>query len=233
MLKLRFLILGVLISVLGCHREHHAEEEHFDQKIIADLAPEFKVPSVVWDLLEGKKQVDSHRKIVPNPEASKGVDESIIVGIKVRLKEKTEGILGGKDLEFKAPKSGLNLDLARYLRLNKGTFTLSFEPEESIDPNMAKVFFLSQSIKRELDHQPLGGGCDAYFDITKSYLKEMKSRGIEVNVTDGRHVSLLAGTFLIRVSQEKGVSRITHLTLTDSRLPELLCDRVSGEEEKE
>jgi hypothetical protein len=166
----------------------------------------------------------------------KRFEENVFVGMRLRLKEKTPGILGGKNYEFKSKKStGLFIDLANYIKGNKGTFIISFEPYYKLDPTTAQVLFLSESVKRNEksisnEGQALGGGCGRFFDITKSYISKIKDEGIEVNISGGRHVSLLAGTFFLRVAQELGSRALTHLTITDSKYPELLCDKIISKE---
>lgn len=226
------LLLAILL-LAGCHFNSHSEEEHFEVKEITDLPKEIKVPSIIWDLLEEKKVIDFHGKIVPTTELSNRFEENVFVGITAKLKEKNHGILGGRPLELKSPKSGLSIDLTDYIKLDKGTFLFSFAPEYPLDPNNTQVLFLSQSLARSQNHQSLGSGCGKFFDVTKFYLKEVREKGIEINVTDGRHVSLLAGTFFIRVSHEKGVRALSQLTITDSSHPELQCDGNDGVDERE
>jgi hypothetical protein len=226
-------LLHLIVSLLACHSNSHSESEHFETKEITDLPKEIKVPSVIWDLLEEKKVIDSHGKIVPTSEISDRFEENVFVGLAVKLKEKSHGVLGGKTLELKSPKSGLSIDLANYVKLDKGTFIFSFDPEYKLDPQTTQVLFLSQSIAKRGNNQSLGSGCGKFYDVTKIYLKEIREKGIEVNVTDGRHVSFLAGTFFIRVSHEKGVRALSQLTITDSSHPELQCDSTDGLDERE
>jgi hypothetical protein len=226
-----FLLMICVTQLMGCHWGSHSEKESLEEREITDFPQEIKLPSVMWDLLEQKKLIDAKGKIVANPEISTKFEQNVFVGMVVHLREKTPGILGGKNYELKAMKSGMSLDLAHYIKMDKGTFIISFEPAYTLDSKTAQVLFLNQSIKRELAHQVLGGGCGKFYDITKAYLKDLRQGGIEVNVTDGRHVSLLAGTFFIRVSHETGVRALTQLTITDSNHPELLCDGTAGVDE--
>lgn len=243
-LKLSLLLLMILnISVIACQRnllsESESVEDAYEAKDNFGAHQDFFIPTLVWDLLEEKKVINSKGKIVPFVGESKRFEENVIVGLTLRLKEKTPGVLGGKNYEFKSKKStGIYIDLAHYIKSPKGTFILSFEPSYTVNPVSAQVLFLSDSIARKDspatggEGQLLGSGCGKFFDVTKSYLKKIRKDGIEVNVTDGRHVSLLAGTFLIRVAQELGTRALTHLTVIDSNFPELLCDKVIGRKEK-
>lgn len=239
----KILCLSVFLLVLnGCHNKDHAtsESEVFEVKEEYGSNQEMYIPSVIWDLLEEKKTINSRGKIEPFTGEAKRIDENVFVGLILRLKEKTPGVLGGKNYEFHSKKStGLFIDLAHYIKSKKGTFILSFEPAYTVDPVTAQVLFLSDSVARaeqkgvDEEGQTLGGGCGKFYDITKSYLKLIKEKGIEVNVSGGRHVSLLGGTFFLRVAQEHGVRALTHLSITDSNYPDLLCDKITGSSKEE
>lgn len=216
----------IVMAILSSCKEHGHEEDASATLITVNEFPtEVRLPTSAWDLLEQKKMIDNGGEIIINPEASKKFEENVFIGVTVKLKEKTPGVLGGKDYEISAPKYGLNIDLSQYLKMDKGTFYFFFEPKFPLDPNTGQILFLGQSIPRVLDGQPMGSKCDQFYDLTHSYFKEIHEKGIEVNVTEGRHVSLLAGTFFIRVAHQIGVRTLTQLSITDSRFPDLLCER--------
>lgn len=259
---LGLLCIALLFSFIACSKKSHAESSHsseshqteshhrtqphgeahssdkYEVKQGFGAPQEIFLPTIVWDLLEGKKVINSRGKIENFSGEVKSLEENVFVGMTLKLKEKTPGVLGGKNIEFQSKKAmGLFIDLAQYIKGNKGTFILSFEPSSKIDPVTAQVLFLSDAVSRKEKSaggqgqgQTLGAGCNRFFDITKSYLKKIKNEGIEVNISGGRHVSLLAGTFFLRVSHEVGVRAFTHLTLTDSSYPELLCDKIMSKE---
>lgn len=228
--------------MVACNKKSHSESQsgshgksHSDVYEVKEgfgSSQEIFVPTIIWDLLEEKMVINSRGKIENFTGEAKSFEENVFVGLTLRLKEKTPGVLGGKNLEFQSKKStGIFIDLARYIKGNKGTFILSFEPSSALDPVTAQVLFLSDSVKRQEKSQEgrgqtLGAGCNRFFDVTKSYLNKIKDEGIEVNISSGRHVSLLAGTFFLRVAHDVGVRAFTHLTLTDSNYPELLCDKI-------
>lgn len=229
--KKLFLIISLLsmgIGVTSCHKSENKEEIKFETKLESQAPPEIFIPPIIWDLLEEKKIINSKGKIENLIQESRRFEENVFVGITVQLIEKTPGILGGKNLKFISQQSGgLHIDLAHYLKSKKGTFLFSFEPLSKMDNVSAQVLFLSDSVSRS-ESQSLGSGCGKFYDITKTYFKKLKDQGIEVNVTNGRHVSFLAGSFLMRVSHETGVRALTQLTLTDSNYPEFLCERTTN-----
>jgi len=234
-----FFLLACSISFIACNKKihsEHVEEDVYETKEDFGATQEIFIPTIVWDLLEQKKIINSKGKIESATGDVKRFEENVFVGLTLRLKEKTRGILGGKNYEFNSKKSaGLFIDLANYIKGKKGTFIMSFTPSYNLDPVSAQVLFLSDSVSRkeksrESQGQTLGGGCGRFFDVTKSYIKKIKDEGLEVNVSGGRHVSLLAGTFFLRVAQDVGSRALTHLTITDSKYPELLCDKIISKE---
>jgi len=229
---------GLSLSIITCQKKDHsdASSDVYEVKEDYGATQEIFIPTIIWDLLEEKKNINSRGKIESFSGDVKRFEENVFVGLILRLKEKTPGILGGKNFEFKSKNStGLFIDLANYIKGSKGTFIFSFEPSYTLDPVSAQVLFLSDSIARKEttvdgQGQKLGGGCGRIYEITKSYINKIKEQGIEVNVSGGRHVSLLAGTFFLRVAQELGSRALTHLTITDSKYPELLCDKIVSKE---
>jgi hypothetical protein len=176
-------------------------------------------------LIEGKSII-SYSGIIQHQEIARAkFEENIFIGIRVRLIEKTPGILGGKSFEIKSQRAGLNIDFAKYIKGRKGTFILSFRPEADVSPEKTKVYFVSQSRKRKNSGQILGSGCNTFFDLTDYYLKTIMTEGIEVNVTNNRHVSLLSGHFIFLASQDGLVRALTQLSFTDSTHSDLICDR--------
>ena len=221
----------ILMIVSSCKSSDSEIKEQFLTREFNEPPVDVKLPIELWDLLEEKKVLKSDGKIVSNTNVDDGFAENVVVGMIVRLREKTPGILGGANIELKSSTVGLSIDLGSYLKMDKGTFNISFEPTSVVDSS-AQVFFISNAIQRQEQDQKLGAGCNKIFDITKVYLSSFKGTGVDVNVTDGRHVSFLAGHFFIRVSRQNGVRAITHLSITDSRYSKLLCEAVTTTTEK-
>lgn len=203
------------------------------QPVVVSYFPnEIQVPNAVWDLLEGKSVISFSGQIQPQEIARAKFEENIFIGLKVRLVEKTPGVLGGNSFEIKAERAGLNIDLARYVKSPRGTFIMSFRPDVDINPQKTKVYFVSRSRKRKNAGQLLGAGCKNFYDITDYYLKTIMTEGLEVNVTDNRHVSLLSGHFVMLASQEGFVRALTQLSFTDTLHPELICEKKDQNEQE-
>jgi hypothetical protein len=195
------------------------------QVVVSHFPSEIYIPGVVWDLLEGKSIISFSGQIQHQDIARGKFEENIFIGLKVRLIEKTPGVLGGRSYEIKAERAGLNIDFARFIKSPRGTFKLSFRPDFDVNPEKTKVYFVSRSRKRKISGQILGSGCKSFYDVTDYYLKTMMTEGIEVNVTENRHVSLLSGHFVVLASQEGFVRALTQVSFTDSLHPELICEK--------
>lgn len=221
-------IVGLLLLGLNCSASGSdlSEPSKGVKTINANILPsEVKVPASLWDLIEGKSVVENE-KIVENREYKDlGVEETLFVGAKAILREKTPGVLGGSTIEVAGSKSGLTLDFAQILKDDSGTFYLTLIPNFEVDAKKIKVYFVSQARKRRIENQIWGSGCNSFSDITKYFLGELSQGGIPVNVTRFRHASLLGGYFLFVQKEESGAARIAFVRTFDSRAPYLECGK--------
>lgn len=228
---MKFILNFILVLFFSNLLLGSQNEIKFQTKVETQVPQEVFLPPIIWDLLEEKKIINPKGKIVNNNQDNRHLEENVFGGIKVKLIEKTPGILGGKNFEIVSQSGGLQIDLANYIKDKKGTFIFSFEPLSTIDKLTSQVIFLSDSVSKvSSQQQSIGGGCGKFYDITKAYLSKFRDPGIEVNVTEGRHVSLLSGSFFMRVSHDVGVRTLIQLTITDSNYPELLCERSTNVE---
>jgi hypothetical protein len=142
----------------------------------------------------------------------------------VSLTEKTTGLfLDGQDYNVKIGGGGGTLDFKDiYPEKKMGTFFLKVKYGSEMDPKKTKVFFLSNTPKRE--NVGFGSGCNRYFDITRYWNKSMKGEGITLNTVALRHLSVLTGTFFF-MSPFNGKLRLGRLSIKDSRHPELICSQ--------
>jgi hypothetical protein len=215
----------ILLFCISCEKKDIFKYEGVQELAVTHFPGDIAIPSVVWDLLEGKSTISYSGKIVHQELARAKFEENIFVGIRLRLIEKTPGVLGGRSFEIKAQRGGLNLDLAKYIKGDRGTFIMSFRPDVDVSPEKTKVYFVSRSRKRKNMGQILGSACNTFFDITDYYLKTMITEGMEVNVTDNRHISLLSGHFVMLASQDGLVRALTQVSFSDSTHNELICEK--------
>ena len=146
--------------------------------------------------------------------------------VKVTLEEKTKGVLKS-DTVFSTPNGGGIIDLKEVLTGKKGTYYVKFYNQystadtEGFTPSLS-VFFISKHKKRKIDGKMAGMGCDQYADITRYFKKENSKEGFRVNTTDGRHITVLGGTFVFVVAEPEALN-IALVQFQDSRLPDLTC----------
>jgi hypothetical protein len=181
---------------------------------------------------EEKKEGDHAKKPDPRVEAERQEHDELLrhrptidgLSLVVSLIEKTPGLfLEGQNYDVKIGTGGGTLDLKDvYPETKMGTFFLKVKYGSEMDPKKTKIFFLSNSPKRE--NLGFGSGCNRYFDITRYWNKSMKEEGIILNTVGLRHLSVLTGTFFF-VSPFNGKLRLGRLSIKDSRHPELICSQ--------
>jgi len=230
----RILILAVLVvTLVACQRKTHDENINITEVDLTQNDDDFVIPGAVWKTLEDA--YPSLTEIVPPTPEKEGKKESKPVAPKklaedemfkkrptvdplsfvVYLSEKTPGVLKNSAYKVRFGHGGGSLDFKDYLPEDKnGTFFLNVQYGDKLDHKLSKIFYLSNS-KR-------GSGCNKYFEITKYWKATMSDRGLMLNTATLRHIDFMAGTFFF-VSPNNGKLRLGHLTVRDSRHPELLC----------
>jgi hypothetical protein len=165
-------------------------------------APEIKIPSKIWDKVQEQTR-----------------DESFsFTSAKVRLIEKTDGVLVDPDITIDLPRGGGDIDLSRFVRDRKGTFRIYFEiPDLKAGKNF-QAFFVSNARKRKLDGQVWGSGCQKFMVLTEFIIADTENKGIEVNSTRHRHLSVIGGHFIFSAGQQ-----LTRVSFSDSTQPHLFC----------
>lgn len=199
----------------GAATSAHAAEEELDPNAhiidVRDTPKDFKIPTDLWDLILDK----DHKK--------EG-DEPLIVWlpVKVILSAKRPSILIHEKIQYNLPRGGGTIDLSKNTDGDRGTFYLKFGLGEFSNPAATKVYFLSNSKKRRLEGDVFGAGCNVFFDITASLLKEQKLEGLKYNITDNRHVSALSGHFIF-VQLEKDKVYLSQVEFNDTKNRDYLC----------
>lgn len=176
---------------------------------MSESGSDIKVPIQIWDQFGPVGGKDS-------------VSFSVV---KVRLVEKTPGVLVEPEVEIKFPRGGGEIDLADFVKAQQGTFRVFFDLEDEGTGDQMRAYFISRARKRKLDGEVWGAGCNKYMDIKKFILGEGKTKGIEVNTTRSRHDSVLGGTFFFSSGHQ-----VTQVTFKDSQQSHLFCDSVAKAE---
>lgn len=212
----RFFLLVTSLIFFGCTESSSFRTSHFVSVKIDAMPRDFKIPAKIWDLIEMVPQEKSKAAIVSR--------DIFYSAIKVFLTEKNKNILKSPGYVIDLPRGGGGIDLAHYLTGDSGTFFVGFElPEEFNEEKSIKVIYLSHARKRKIDDSIFGSGCNQYFDITKKFLRMMKTEGIKANTTRQRHLSLLAGHYIFSIVKDSQVF-LTQVSIEDSRYKNLICE---------
>ena len=208
-LTLSIFLLLTALGFTGRTNEHN-DGTHRHVIDVRDTPKDFKVPTILWDLIMDK------------PELKEKYDPLIVwLPVKVLFSAKTTAILSYNDIEFNLPRGGGSIDLSKVAAGDRGTFYLKFGLDEFNNQAAMKVYFVSNSKKRRLDSELYGSGCNVFFDITEAF-KKASGEGMRFNLTDKRHLSAMAGHFVF-VQQEKDKVFISQVEFTDPNSREYLC----------
>lgn len=209
-----FVVFLLLISgTLSLFAEDHHDLEY---KSIAmpEIYKEIQLPIKMWDLVTGagfEKSVRTATNFMYAP-------------ISVRLEEKSSGVLSEPALKIEFPRAGGEIDFAKFIKNDKGSFRIFFDTEAmDSDAEELQVFYISKAKKRKLEDGIYGSGCKSFFDIRKYIQQTNTKEGIVLNVTRDRHASAIGGTVLFSYKKNRQLF-VTQVTFTDSRRPDLFCD---------
>jgi len=240
------MVFASMIFFLGCHHKEAVEKIKKTEVDLTRGDDDFVTPAALWKTLEAaypdltqiapptekeskeeKKEEKKEPKKEDKKEGAKKTDseeEELFkrrptvdpLAFSVFLTEKTAGILKEPSYELKFGRGGGSFDYRDYLPEDKnGTFFLKVKYAEELDPKFGKIYYLSNS--------KAGSGCNKYFEVTKYWKDAMKHDGLVLNTSDFRHIDFTAGTFFF-VSPFGGKLRLGHLSIKDSRHPDLLCE---------
>lgn len=206
---IQMLILGILILTAACHKEHLEEERHAPTHVVAvkEVGKDFDVPAKLLKLAE-TGMINSLGTLGYFP-------------ISVVLTQKNEGVLNFPEIRYDFPKGGGELDFAQVLGSSLGSFYFKFDVSTEKE-DVLKVYFVSQTRKRRLESEIWGMGCNKFVDITSYFHSEIATRGLKINSTEFRHLSLLGGHFVFVLNSGKRIF-LSKLTVKDSRFPEADC----------
>lgn len=210
--------------LLSCHSKDGEKKEEIPEVSVSEIPKDIHVPLKMWEVLAkdagGGKEAE--KKGEAEGEGAAREDSYVFSEVNVILKEKNPGIIRDGAVKIALPRGGGEIDLSHYVLDNQGSFYVSFDFPAFADATGKKVLFISHSRKRKINDQIFGSGCHAFFDITRKFLQDMGKEGLKVNTTRNRHVSVLAGSFIL-MAKKAGQSYITQVTFTDSGNKNLLC----------
>ncbi len=184
---------------------------------IQEMSKEIQLPTKLWDVLMDA----SFQKAV------KDVSHFTFSEMKVRLEDKTSGVLSSPSILIDFPKAGGEIDFSKYVVAERGSFKIYFDWDGFSSGSNFKIYYLSQARKRKIDNQIYGSGCREFFNVTDYISNANKKEGLVVNVTKDRHDSALGGYFVFSYKKLQQTF-ITLVSFYDLKRPDLFCSSISA-----
>jgi hypothetical protein len=122
------------------------------------------------------------------------------------------------------PPGGGAIDFADYVTPLKGGFhmKIQLEDEHHQPQPIAKVYFISESKAREIDHEKYGAGCGKYMDVTSYFNRQMKRNGFDLYTAEQRYVNVMRGTFIL-IAYTPEALQLASVAFLDSRYTKWDC----------
>ena len=154
------------------------------------------------------------------PEVSK--EEPRRLEVFVFLKEKTKGVLRGKNWKIQYAPGGGELDFAEYVEGDfRGTFLMGIDVLNAPEGADREIYYLSNAKKRAFGGDFVGSGCDAFY-VVSGFFQKNEEQGISLNTTSLAHVSAMAGQYFIIYKKKTNIFLAT-LDVFDSQHREISC----------
>ncbi|MEK6554529.1 MAG: hypothetical protein AABZ31_04765 [Bdellovibrionota bacterium] len=226
-LKILVVLLALSLSVSACKKESEAEEE-FQTGDVHETSKSFIFPAALKTKVD--EEYVAFMKTQGPPFDIKTPEELLLqvpreyLDIDLTISPLGSGTLSAPTI-FRLPRGGGSIDLKEYVKGAKGSFFVKMSAKKTTEPegkiSKLKVYFLSQGKKQKVDKEEFGSGCGKYMDIT-SYVEAKANDGIQVNATNQRYVSVLAGIYYF-IGFEKEKIYLAAVKISDSRYSNLQC----------
>lgn len=223
------LVLPLLVFSITACKEQGDSDIEYDAGEIIDTSKNFKFPKPLKETID-----DEYVKFMKTqgpPFDIQSKEELLMqvpreyLDVQVLLTPLAAGTLS-HPTRISALRGGGLVDLKDVVRGAKGSFFFDQKITKTSDPKSGpqrlKIYYLSNAKKRKVGDESFGAGCDRYMDVT-DYVMGLQGKGVQVNATDQRYVSVLAGTYYY-IGFEKERLFLAALQVEDSRYPNLLCD---------
>lgn len=225
--------LTVLTGVGGCDDERGWKKAHLTSFDLSRAPSNAELPAALWKRIEGLLHESEQGPMQPSSEqdGTGPVNHSFwkmntlpteFAPLSVYLLEKNKGLLKHGSVKLKFAAGGGELNLDEYIEPLRGSFyfMVDFLPERT--EVKKHVYFLSNSIRREMGTEALGSGCHTYYDISSAFRSAVENGGFLLNTTDSRHISALAGTYFFAAVHAKKLY-LAQLTVKSSSRRDLQC----------
>ena len=211
-------MLTALISVFwlgGFARAEHHEAE-VPERPAPTLERPVRVPRQLIERVEREFRRETKRP------ADEPVKHALMVPV-VELTSIKEGTLA-EDARWTLAPGGGTFDFAKLVEEFAGSFRLKLAARDLTGAPVVPthVYYVPRAKVRRLDGETFGDGCGTILEVT-SALRHRFALGLDLYTAGQRYLSTVGGTFLIAAFGEK-VLQVAHVTFTDSRYPQLICE---------
>ena len=225
-----FLLL-IVFSFVGCTKAATTETK-VTTVVIDEVPADIKIPAALWEAIEGKplikagaaKVEKSEGEEKPEAGGEKADVGALFMPVDVILKEKNSGVLKEPEFRIKLPRGGGTVDLSPFIGDVPGSFFVSFIWSEVEEEKFPDTWFVSTARRRKIGDEIWGAPCGQSFLITQKLAAEFKkNRGLKVNTTRNRHLTVLGGHFIFS-TKKNGRQMLAQVTLRDPRFEALYCE---------
>lgn len=179
-----------------------------------DTVPQdFLIPRKIFNIVQGKTGEANSNYYIFSP-------------LEVAISSDSADVIAKSPLRFIFPNGGGRLDLKNYIS-GQGTFYISFPPEQFKGlPELAHLFFISDSSRKKIDDETFGLGCGYFVDLKSKFNSLKKGDYLKLNTTDQRYIHVASG-FYIFIFKESSKFYLTHVHVYDSRYPDYMCSTMN------
>lgn len=212
------LIFTALTLWTGCQKKGGGDSVKYERVEIPEIDFNIILPQKMWDHVL--------RQSPPTIKYGASIYDLVEpLSMEVKLIEKTEGVLGGKNYLLDLSKFGGVLDYSKYIKEGeRGGFALKFTPSIEGDEEIEdyKVFYLSWVPTKKNKKEVLGNGCNVLYDLTSFFKKKAFEEGILLHTNKNRYFHLTAGRYYF-VYYSKYKIWLSQITVQDKGLESQLC----------
>lgn len=219
-----------IVMAMGACKKSTPGNIEYKPGTVEKTSKDFSIPRQLREQIE-KSYIEYIRKNNPKVVLS---DEEILsriprdfLDVKMQFRSSAPRVLTDHT-EFHLPRGGGEIDLAKYVIGEKGSFYLTMEAHRSESPEAEldnlTIYFLSNAKQRKIQNEVYGIGCKSYLEVTQVIEKANKDNGLQLNATQQRYVPVVGGVFyFVNFNSERKIY-IASVRVTDSRYPDLFCD---------
>ncbi|MCB0356296.1 MAG: hypothetical protein KDD40_04775 [Bdellovibrionales bacterium] len=221
----------ILFFCLSCTKEFNPHHIHFKQENPTRSDKDVMAPKELISKIN-EMYLHHYRHLKPEDEIT---DAKLLVsiprkflGFNVFLHPSHNDLALTEAKQITFPRGGGYVDLAPIVTGERGSFYLNmnFDWEEmgleSSDIKELKVYFMSNSRHRKINNEDWGSGCNKLFDLSTFFKEKIMRKGLLLNATEQRYLSVLGGTFYFVLLKEGNLYLAT-ATFEDSRYKKHVC----------